>query len=218
MTAYLDESDFIIAFRKGKEKAFQWLYDCYYSSLCVYGFRLMKDEQAASDYAQEAFIRLWENRENFASGLAIRSYLYTLVKNAALNYLKHLKVRQDYCNDLTDEELESSAVELLIRQESERQLGQMVRVLSSECRRVVDLLAEGKSYKEVAELLHISPHTVKNHRVKALKKMKEVFRNIPILFFLFFLIMFLCSPFADLSCLKDINNPKIKKSGFIRIS
>lgn len=190
MTAYIDEPDFIIAFRKGKEKAFQRLYDCYYSSLCVYGFRLTKDAQAASDYAQEAFIRLWENRENFASGLAIRSYLYTLVKNAALNYLKHLKVRQGYCDDRTEEKFESSAVELLIRQESERQLGQMVRVLSSECRRVVDLLAEGKSYKEVAELLHISPHTVKNHRVKALKKMKEVFGTFLFFFSYFFNYIF----------------------------
>ena len=37
----------------------------------------------------------------------------------------------------------------------------MIQELTPECRRVVNLLSEGKSYKEVGELLHISANTVK---------------------------------------------------------
>ena len=32
---------------------------------------------------------------------------------------------------------------------------------------------EGKSYQEIGELLHIAINTVKNHRIRAVKKLRE---------------------------------------------
>ena len=130
------EKTFISAFQAGEEKVFRYVFEKFYSSLCVYCLRLIREECVAADLVQEAFVKLWENRQNFSSLLTIRSYLYTIVRNSGINYLRYVKMKP-------------------------------------ECRRVVNLLSEGKSYKEVGELLHISANTVKNHRVRAVKILRE---------------------------------------------
>jgi RNA polymerase sigma-70 factor (ECF subfamily) len=133
---------------------------------------LIREECVAADLVQEAFVKLWENRQNFSSLLTIRSYLYTIVRNSGINYLRYVKMKAEKLEE-RGEETETSAVELIIRQEVERQLLEMIQELTPECRRVVNLLSEGKSYKEVGELLHISANTVKNHRVRAVKILRE---------------------------------------------
>ena len=140
--------------------------------MCVYCLRLIREEWVAADLVQEAFVKLWENRQNFSSLLTIRSYLYTIVRNSGINYLRYMKMKAEKLEE-RGEETETSAVELIIRQEVERQLLEMIQELTPECRRVVNLLSEGKSYKEVGELLHISANTVKNHRVRAVKILRE---------------------------------------------
>ena len=142
------EKTFISAFQAGEEKVFRYVFEKFYSSLCVYCLRLIREECVAADLVQEAFVKLWENRQNFSSLLTIRSYLYTIVRNSGINYLRYMKMK-------------------------ERQLLEMIQELTPECRRVVNLLSEGKSYKEVGELLHISANTVKNHRVRAVKILRE---------------------------------------------
>lgn len=181
---YADDGAFMTAFRAGKEKAFLSVYNTFYTSLCLYAYRLLADEAMARDIAQEAFIKLWENRGNFTAWPAIRSFLYTVVKHASLNHMKHLKIKDNKLKELENEKMEESAIEGMIREEAQRQLTEMIALLPTECRHVMLLLAEGKSYKEAGELLHISPHTVKNHRIHALKILKEKFRRFYM--FLFF--------------------------------
>lgn len=65
---------------------------------------------------------------------------------------------------------------MVIEVEVERQLLAAVQNLPSECRRVLMLSIEGRSYQEIGEMLHITTNTVKNHRVRAVKKLREMFR------------------------------------------
>lgn len=174
---FIERKEFITAFQAGNEKTFQCVYNALYTHLCIYTFRIIKNEQEACDITQEAFIKLWEVRKNFNSWLTIRAYLYTLVRNAALNYLKFTKMKLAKHEFMEVVELEDSALELLVRQETQRQISELIGFLSPECGRVVRLLTEGKSYKEVSELLQISVHTVKNHRVNAMKILREKVRN-----------------------------------------
>ena len=60
------------------------------------------EEWVAADLVQEAFVKLWENRQNFSSLLTIRSYLYTIVRNSGINYLRYMKMKAEklYIADL----------------------------------------------------------------------------------------------------------------------
>ncbi|MFR6383865.1 MAG: RNA polymerase sigma factor, partial [Odoribacter splanchnicus] len=61
-----------------------------------------REEWVAADLVQEAFVKLWENRQNFSSLLTIRSYLYTIVRNSGINYLRYMKMKAEklYIADL----------------------------------------------------------------------------------------------------------------------
>ena len=89
------EKTFISAFQAGEEKVFRYVFEKFYSSLCVYCLRLIREEWVAADLVQEAFVKLWENRQNFSSLLTIRSYLYTIVRNSGINYLRYMKMKAE---------------------------------------------------------------------------------------------------------------------------
>lgn len=169
---YCNERGFISAFRSGEEIAFQYVFKKFYTSLCIYCSRLVVDDSIASDIVQEAFVKLWTGRTNFESLLSVRSYLYTVVRNAGLNYLRDRKIHAGVLEAVSEEQIEKSAVDWMIQEEAERRLMESVAALTPECRRVMTLLMEGKSYKEVGEIMEISPNTVRNHRVRALKVLK----------------------------------------------
>ena len=46
------------------------------------------------DFGQNAFLSFWSRRNEFHALAAIRSFLYLSVRNACLNWLKHMSVRQ----------------------------------------------------------------------------------------------------------------------------
>ena len=96
------EKTFISAFQAGEEKVFRYVFEKFYSSFCVYCLRLIREEWVAADLVQEAFVKLWENRQNFSSLLTIRSYLYTIVRNSGINYLRYMKMKAEklYIADL----------------------------------------------------------------------------------------------------------------------
>ena len=60
------EKTFISAFQAGEEKVFRYVFEKFYSSLCVYCLRLIREEWVAADLVQEAFVKLWEKSMYFS--------------------------------------------------------------------------------------------------------------------------------------------------------
>src|SRR5262249_46555715 len=65
-------------------------------------------------------------------------------------------------------------VEDYVRQMQANDVEDSYELLSGREREILQLLAEGKTNKEVANLLHLSPYTVETHRSNILEKL-----NIP---------------------------------------
>ena len=57
----------------GSSEAFSALVDLHWESLVRYGYGLTNEWDAAEDLAQDAFVRLWGNREKWRAGPAWRS-------------------------------------------------------------------------------------------------------------------------------------------------
>jgi RNA polymerase sigma factor (sigma-70 family) len=75
-------------------KTFEQLYHNYYSALCAFGYRYIKDSEVVEDLIQEVFVVFWEKKSGFNNLNSIKSFLYTSVRNKCLNLLKHQEFRQ----------------------------------------------------------------------------------------------------------------------------
>lgn len=80
--------------RLSKER-FEAVYKTYYTRLYYYCFQFVVDEETSKDIVNDVFEKIWSQCNELNPG-TLSSYLYTLVRNRCLDYLRHRKVEQQY--------------------------------------------------------------------------------------------------------------------------
>lgn len=171
------------------EAALQKLFDAYYSSLCRFASGYLSDADAAEDIVQQVFINLWNHREEIQPDKQIKSYLFTSVKNRCLNHIRdHKKYRSYYLDVEAELEIPVEEKDTFTEAELENRLNLALDKLPEKCREIFLLCRfEEMKYKEVADKLNISPKTVEAQMSKALKILREEFKD---LWFVVFLLFF----------------------------
>lgn len=169
-------------------KTFRKLFDDFYISLCIFGERYVEDAECAADLVQDCFVRLWQRREDFEYLHQLKSFLYTSVKNSALNELEHRKVKLGYAGKILERSEESFFRDHVVEEEAYRILKQSIERLPEQTRKVMLLALEGKENGEIAEALSLAPGTVHTHKKIAYKRLREELKDyyllLPLLWFL----------------------------------
>ncbi|WP_426325314.1 RNA polymerase sigma-70 factor [Pedobacter sp. R-06] len=159
-------------------KSFEQLYRFLYSRLIKFSIYYVVDKQAAEDLVTEVFVKCWENRAASTHVLNPESYFFIAVKNQSLKYLK--KNSSITFIDLVDAEEDVSVTAqtpeyILETKELHRQLDFAIAGLAPQAATVFRLIKEsGMKYKEVAELLNISPRTVQTQLFRAITKLRLI--------------------------------------------
>lgn len=158
----------------------------------VYHFLLgmMKSEFVAEEITQEVFIKLWMQRETLADINNIDAYLFRVTKNHALNHIRQAANSQKIVQRYTAPILpyEEYTEKKVLERDYQELLNKALDQLSPQRKLVYKLSREeGLSHIEIAEQLHVSKHTVKNHLVYTLSFLKDylVRHGIAFLFLLF---------------------------------
>lgn len=73
------------------QEIFKFIFDKYCKKLIAKALWFIKDKQQSEDIALCALNKLWLSENNFINEHEIASYLFTVVKNDCLNYIKHTK-------------------------------------------------------------------------------------------------------------------------------
>jgi len=169
--------EFMEAFRKGEERAYDRLFREYYAPLCFFAFRMLHDENLAEDIVQECFINLWNRRKGLNHIQSIRSYLYTAVRYRCVDHYRSGRPDMDALPDeLTQADPASDAEAMMIMTETVKNLYEQLEQLPARMREVIKLYyLEGKTYKEIGGILQTDPETVRNQRFKALKFIRKIF-------------------------------------------
>lgn len=183
-------NDIMEALRKGEPEALQTLLKLYYGALCLFAERMVTDRQAAEDIVGEAFIKLWKRRDNFATVQNIKAFLYISTRNAALNLLKQAKRESLSKKQLAylSEEQGAFVLNDMVRAEVLREILQEIDKLPEQCGKVLKLgYLQGMKNQEIATMLNISVHTVKNQKARAIQLLKIRLRDrdLMALFFLY---------------------------------
>lgn len=146
----------------------------------------------AENIVQDVFLTLWERKEEIEISFTLTTYLFTLVKNRCLNFLRHKLIEEEYNSQMKEElGFKLYALEAFdYSYQSEEELQEIIRraldTLPERCREVfIKSRIEGLKYKEISDELGISVNTVENQMVTALKKLRVALKDyLPLLLFL----------------------------------
>ena len=171
----------------GDPRAFGRIVERYQVRLLNFVMRMIGDRERAEDLVQEAFLRVHRHLHRFDRSRKFSTWVYTIASNLAKNELRNRSRSPLIAFDQgrAVEEEEPRAVEYedtasrpdhLYEQRHLRALvDQTVARLSSHHREVFVLRElEGKSYEEIAEIMHCNLGTVKSRLNRARQSFAEL--------------------------------------------
>lgn len=174
-----DHKEQLISGLKRKElKAFEEIFFRYHGRLVMFARKFTGDLSAAQDIVQDAFLALWEKSETITIHDSPKAYLFQAVRNKALNYNRHLQVKQSVREDLISKiETAEKAVfsdfndpfYSLLEQEMEQKIAILIDSMPEKCREVFKMSRQDHlKNKEIADKMGISVKMVEKYISKAL--------------------------------------------------
>lgn len=182
-----DINTLIEAHLMGNPRAFGEIVSRYQVRLLNFVYRMIGDRERAEDLVQEAFLRVHRHLNRFDRTRKFSTWIYTIASNLAKNELRNrgrsplVAFEQARPRDDDDvrpvefEDLANRPDDLYEHRQLKTLVDQTVAMLSSHHREVFVLRElEGKSYEEIAEIMHCNLGTVKSRLNRARQSFAEL--------------------------------------------
>lgn len=162
-------------------RAFEKLYYALFNKLIKFSIYYVNHRETAEEIVSEVFVKCWNNRKELGHVQYPESYLFIAVKNQSLKHCK--KFSNVYMVEIDEHEYRlvdySDPSKKIERKELNHRLDQAIETLPAQARMVFRLIKEnGLKYKEVAEILDISPRTVQTQLFRAIDKLRIALRSL----------------------------------------
>ena len=174
------------------QDTFEKIYKPCYPKMFAFAKNYISANEDVENIVQDVFLVLWEKKDELELSCTLTTYLFTLVKNRCLNFLRHKLIEEEYNAQMKEElgfklyALESMEYSYHSEKELQEIIQRALDTLPERCREgFIKSRIEGLKYKEISEELGISVNTVENHIVTALKKLRVELKDyLPLLLFL----------------------------------
>ena len=162
----------------GEEGAFEEIVRHYQAPLYYLALRFVRDEHAAADLTQTAFLRAYQGLAGFRGRSSLKTWLYRITINLCKNHLRDwARKGLEYSAEI-DPPAHSNPLLELIKREEQRHMVQAWEQLPERQRLTVTLkIQEEMKYCEIAEVLGCSVGTVKANFHHACKKLKAILQE-----------------------------------------
>ena len=172
---------------KEDEWAFNEIVNRYSCKIYRLALKYTKNERDASDVLQEVYLTLFEKLHTFRNESRFSTWLFSLARNKSLLYLRNNRkylTDQPLIEDVNNEEEPGYVMpsedwrfipdELVLQQRRREKIESVMLDIPEKYRTVLRLKdLEGRSNKEVSDMLGISLTAVKSRALRARRKIKE---------------------------------------------
>ncbi len=169
----LTEIEILSGCLENNRKCQKMLFDRYKDAMYTVAYRILRDEELASDALQEGFISVFGSLKNFKGRSTLGAWIKTIMVRSTLRLLEKQVETTDYEDEFADETIvwdENLTGEIL---------DEAIASLSPGYRSVFVLIeVEGYTHKEVAEMLNISEGTSKSQLSRAKKILQEKLKHL----------------------------------------
>lgn len=171
------------------------IYDRYYKNSYLFVRSYVYDEEVANDIVSESLIKLWyELKEKDGQEHNIKAFLFSILKNMSLDYLRHQAVKQQALNKLSSiqqreveiriSSLEESEYNEILIREIQDIVNETMSKMKDKTREVFKLSRfEYLTNKEIAAKLDITEKGVEYHMNIALKMLRTDLKDYMHFFF-----------------------------------
>lgn len=171
---------------RGSQQAFRAIVEVNQGFVYAVAFRFVNDSQDAEDITQEVFVRLWKNLHTYKPEVKLTTWLYKIITNRCLDFLKskHGSQRKNAVD--VDKQLHLAAHSTPERAYQQQELLKIIHAAADELtprQKAVFILRdlEGLSSAEVCEALSMSAGNVKSNlfhaRQKITGKLKTIYQT-----------------------------------------
>jgi len=143
--------------------------------------RITLNSAEAEDVVQDTLIKVWDKRDSWQEINSVEAFSLTICRNLALDRLKkksndNLSIEEESTEPVS---ATSNPLEQTLQNDRIDQVRRLINELPEKQRSCIQLREfEGKSYKEVAEVLGISEEQVKVNIFRARQTIKQRFEKL----------------------------------------
>ena len=174
------EKSLLLQLKNGDERAFEILYNSYKFRIAGNLFKLLKSDDLVKETLQELFFKIWEVRTQIDPEKSFKSYLFRIAENLVYDYFRKAAKDKRLLAKIVDSssELYFHIEEEIVNKEQFQKLQQAIDLMPPQ-RKIVFTLCklEGKSYKEVENIMGINAKTISSHMLQANRFLKIHFKN-----------------------------------------
>ena len=167
--------------------SFNEIYTAYFRKSYLYVKSYIHDDMAAEDIVSDALINLWEQMKKEEIN-PVRPYLFTILKNKAIDYIKHQAIKRnvhDAVHDTLKRELEIRTNALnesdpndIFSAEVQKIVEITLSSLPERTREIFILSRFGNiPHKEIAGIFHISVKGVDYHILQSVKELRSALKD-----------------------------------------
>lgn len=181
-----------------RPNSFNEIYSTFYRKSFLYVKSYVHDDMAAEDIVSDALIKLWERMKQ-EEVEPVSPLLFCILKNSALDYLKHQTIRRDVHStmektlireiEIRKASLDADDPDEIFSKEIQQIIQSTLQSLPEKTREIFLLSRfENKSHKEIAALFGVSQKAVEYHITQAIKELRVELKDyLPFIGFLSFL-------------------------------
>lgn len=178
------DEELIRAYLDGEKSAFEILVKRYLKPVYGFVFRYVGNRGDSEDITQDVFVSAWKNLKRFDATRKFKTWLFTIAKNASLNWLK--KKKPSLFSEFTtaedgqrfEESIEDSepVPEKLferanLKEELEKAIGELNPIYQTT---LLLYYTEDFSFQEIADIENESVNTVKSRHLRALAELRKL--------------------------------------------
>jgi len=179
-TAALSIADAELAerIRAGDTTALTQIVHAYFDTATKLAYRFVGSRDTALDIGQDVFIALWERRASFSPTRSIRGYILSAIYSRARRYRRNEGIRANLWatkgvqSDVDVQRGHADETDVLVTRDI---VTKLLATLPARRRAVLELRFLGElSYEEVANVLGVSPETVRKLAVRAIEQLRKL--------------------------------------------
>ena len=150
----------------------------------AFGRKYIDDHYLIEDIIQDSFVTLWTKMENHSNINDAKLYMFSMIKNKIINRLKKEKRISYFEIHKLQEQSAHYIYNNILESESTILIREALEKLPENSKKVINLYLEGLNNEEISEKLDMTIDSVKSHKKRSVKKLKDILpRELHCMFF-----------------------------------